>query len=162
AALDAHLGGAGVPGLARFTDDVVHGKRVSIGRARTLAQSAKAAAHEADVRNIDVAVSDVSDRAADGFAAQTVREGNERLKISAVGGGEQQALFEAKFVTRAGGFQTLAHCNGARRERGLRFRFFGVGTHRWHPGLRHRGASEGWSVLDMRILSEMNSLYVLK
>jgi hypothetical protein len=46
-------------------------------------------------------------------------------------------------VASAASFQALADFGGALRKRILQLCFLGVGTHRRHPCLRLRGASEG-------------------
>src|ERR1700738_5721828 len=78
-ALDAHLGGACFPRFAGLADNVVDRKGIGIRRAGAFAKSAKAAANEADVWEIDVAVYAVGNRVADGFAPQRIGDRNERF-----------------------------------------------------------------------------------
>ncbi len=58
-ALDADFGGAGVPGLLSFADDIRRRERVGVGSVGAFAETAEAAADEADVGKINVAIDNV-------------------------------------------------------------------------------------------------------
>ena len=93
-ALDAHFGRALLPGLARFAHHIFGRKRVGIRRAGPSPEAAEAAAHKTDIGKVDVAVYDVGDGFADGFAPQRIGDRNQGIERRAFGGRKQQALLE--------------------------------------------------------------------
>ena len=74
--LDADFCGPSFPSLHSLARYIVGRKEVCIRGARPASKSAEAAAHEANISEIDVAVDNVSDRIAVGFPAQVIRHGD--------------------------------------------------------------------------------------
>ena len=72
AALHADFARAEFPGFKGATLNFIEGMKVRIRLARRAAEGAEAATDEADVREVDVAVDDVSNHLADALAAYAV------------------------------------------------------------------------------------------
>src|SRR5207302_2760071 len=115
AALNANFGGAAVPGFLGAAHDLFEGERVGIGGLRPAAKSAKAAANEANVGEINVAVDDVSDGLAGGLAPQIIRDSHQRLQASSFGSRQLQSLLERKVLAAKNRFKGIAHGGRALR-----------------------------------------------
>ncbi len=72
AGLDAHLGGAQIPGLAGTADDFFDGEEVGLLLAMVAREGAEAAVLDADVGEVDVAVDDVGHHVPHAAAPQLV------------------------------------------------------------------------------------------
>ena len=97
-ALDADFSRARVPRFCRLRDDLLDRERISVGGIRPARESAKSAAHHADIREIYVAIDDVGDGIADLPAAKFVGRSDERCQIIAVCPREKQPFIEAEFA----------------------------------------------------------------
>ena len=86
AALHAHLGGAGPPGLLGAVAHLGQRQRVGVGVGAPLRERAEPAAGVADVGEVDVAGDDVGDVVAGDLAAQRVGDAGQRLQVGAVRG----------------------------------------------------------------------------
>ena len=87
--LEADLGRAALPGLARAADDLLERHEVrraaQVGRELPLREGAEAAAEVADVRVLDVPGDDVGDLVAADLAAEPVGRGEDALPLLAAG-----------------------------------------------------------------------------
>jgi hypothetical protein len=92
AALHAHLGGAGLPGLLGAVADLLQRQGVRVGVGAALGERAEPAAGVADVGEVDVAGDDVGDVVADDLAAQCVGDAGQRLQVGAVRGQQGDGL----------------------------------------------------------------------
>ena len=108
-ALNADFRGAVIPSFPRAPHDFVEGERVSIRGLRSAAKSAKTATHETHVCEIDVAVDNVGDGFAYGFAAQIIRDGYERLQSGTFRGCQLQGLLEGQVFAMQNGLQRTTH-----------------------------------------------------
>ena len=98
-ALHANLGRAERPRLIHAIADLLHREREGISIGAPLSERAEPAARVTDVREVDVAVDDVSDLVADRVAAHSISEVGERVKVGAVGREQGQVVR----VAQAGG-----------------------------------------------------------
>ncbi len=71
-ALNANFGRTDFPGFARLLRNLLEAEKVSVGFARAAAESAKFAADEADVGEINIAVYDVGDDISDQLSPQGI------------------------------------------------------------------------------------------
>ncbi len=117
--LNANLGRALFPCLARLPRDIVGRKGVRIGGAGPSPKPAEAAPDETHIREVDVPVYDVGDRLAHGFAPQRIGHRNQSIEGRALHGCELQTLLEGQFHSAAHGFQALAHTGGTSFQCGL-------------------------------------------
>ena len=81
-ALYADLARAALPGFFGAAGDLFEGVKVSVLFARRAAEGAKPAADETDVREVDVAVDDVSDHITDALAPHAVCRKHQRFQLS--------------------------------------------------------------------------------
>ncbi len=116
AALNADFSCAELPRFAGLSHDVFRRKRIGIGGSRSARETAEAATHKTHIREIDIAVDDVSYRVADGFAPQRIRHNNERIERRALRGCKEQPLLEAQLRTAVRCFKAIAHFAGTRRK----------------------------------------------
>src|SRR3954447_23858946 len=78
--LDAHFRSPALPSLRSLPRHIFGGKEIRIGSAWSTAKSAKTAADETHVREIDVPVDHVRNRVADGLATQVIRNDDQRTE----------------------------------------------------------------------------------
>ena len=102
APLHAHLGGASAPRFLRAVGDLLERERVRLVVDLALGEGAEAAAHVADVREVDVPVDHVRDVVADRFGAQAVGDPTERVERVALGAEQRQRLVIADRPVRLG------------------------------------------------------------
>ena len=81
ATLDADLRRAQFPGLHGLLRDLVKTEEVGVVLARAPAEGAKFAAHEADVREIDVAIDDIGDEVAGELRPELIRRDQQAEQI---------------------------------------------------------------------------------
>src|SRR5215469_17744053 len=105
--LNANFGRTAIPGFLRAAHHFLAGKRVSIGGLRSAPKSAKAAANEANVGEINVAVDNVSDGLTHGFATQMIGDLYQGLQINTLRARKAQTLLEAKFLTAQNRFKRI-------------------------------------------------------
>jgi hypothetical protein len=86
---------------------------IRIRRARAAGKTAEAAADKTNVGEINVAVHDVGDGVADGFAPQSVGCDNQRIKRRTFGCRQLQRLLETEFSTLAGRGKVIAYVRWA-------------------------------------------------
>ena len=125
-ALDANLGGAAFPRLARAADDFVQRERISVGSSGAAPEAAKTASDETDVREINISIYDVSDGVADGLPAQLIGESNECLLRRSFCARQDQSLLEGQLLAASCGMENLANFCWT----GFRCRY-ATSVHRW-------------------------------
>src|ERR1700730_18325524 len=92
--------------------------KIGVWRAGSPRETAETTTNEANVGEIDVAIDDVGDSVAHGFAAQGVCHRDQSIECGAFGVGEAQALLERKLNPVAGRGETVTHVGGTFRKRG--------------------------------------------
>ncbi len=116
AALQAHLGGADVPGLAHALGNVVEreqiGRAPQVQRQRSLREPAEAALERADVGVVDVAVADERDDVADGHRSQLVGELRDGADLRTAGLEQRHELVDAGFLAEPHAVEHLADIAG--------------------------------------------------
>jgi hypothetical protein len=116
AALQAHLGGADVPGLAHALGNVVEreqiGRAPEVQRERSLREPAEAALERADVGVVDVAVADERDDVADGHRSQLVGELCDGADLWTAGPEQRHELVDAGFLAEPHAVEHLADIAG--------------------------------------------------
>ena len=110
--LDAHLGGAHLPGLHGAADDFLQGKEVSLLLAVVAAEGAEGAVLDAHVGEVDVAIDDVGDEVAGLPEAHLVRHEGEGVQLPALDLGEPHALVDGQLLAVQGMAENAAHVAG--------------------------------------------------
>ena len=90
--------------LERFGNQRIRGMKISVRRIRPPAESAKSAADDANVGEIQISVHHVGDAVADHAPAKLVRDFHQRQKVVPFDRGQRQSLFEAQDRSRRGLF----------------------------------------------------------
>ena len=100
AGLDADLGRAQIPRLFGAPHYLLRRQQVALLGAMVAAEGAEAAALDADVREVDVAVDDVRHDVAHLLAAQRIRREHERLHVGAGAVEERDRFFDRQIIPR--------------------------------------------------------------
>ena len=95
-ALNAHLCGAALDRFHRFRHERFRGMKIGVRRVRPAAESAKRAADDADVGEVQVPVHDIGNAIADRAAAKFVRHLHQREEVVPFDRGQGEPLFEVE------------------------------------------------------------------
>ena len=111
-ALNAHLGSAALDRFHRLRHERFRGMKIGVRRVRPAAESAKSAADDADVGEVQVPVHDVGNAIADRAAAKLIRHLDQREEVVPFDRSQGKPLLEVenasveRFLEQAGNRET--------------------------------------------------------
>src|ERR1700690_2762805 len=107
---------------------------ISLRRIWPPAESAKSAAHDANVGEIQIPVHYVGDAVADSTMTELVRDFHERQKVFVFHLGQGQPLFRAQIAPRENLFQGLGNISARHSDRSIQGDFNPFGIHYFEHG----------------------------
>ena len=136
-ALNAHLGSAALDRFHRLRHERVRRMKIGVRRVRPAAESAKRAADDAHVGEVQVPVHDVGNAIADRAAAKLVRHLHQREEIVPFDRGQGEPLFEVESASVERLLEQAGNRETGGPQRLLPGDFSPARLHRFNGRLRH-------------------------